>query len=575
MAKPILGEASRTFVKEGHKYTVDGQEVQRSCTGVIGHFFPPFDSTSVMSQWYHKWKSSPDHPYYAAIQEALAGGLGDAGAKAAITALWAESGELGTALHYHIECILNNLLPPLSLKLAPEIAQFHSFMASDFVTSCGLKPYRTELIVSWSADGRCVSAGMIDALFVDANHCRYLIDWKRIGRNHELSADREGFGSSTGLGPMAHLPNTDFSRYSLQCSIYNLMLKQSYGIDVGDRMYLVRMHTDRTEYELKQCSDLRDEALTALRYELQCLVSSAPMPSPLLPLEPPPKIAGKVRNFYMVKKIRGYWAVEGEGEQPRQEEWQEAAGRDAVYDIIQPKSRGKLENRKNFFSTLSLKLTAKVREDPNGAIRLHGFEIKMKPTTRSEAVPVTLDHLRAERHYTRTIPLPTGKIETSVTPNGDVYSTKDKAITNTKYTPKVLNATGQYQGTSMIHITWQPSGYPSRQKYHIAVHRLVLTVFGGPPPSDRHQADHINGECVPFLQLSPRILNITDTTFPCYTATGDPTNNNISNLQWLSIEEHKSKTAFGLTRSQCEWNGNGLGAWAHKTRSAIAQNASA
>ena len=47
-------------------------------------------------------------------------------------------------------------------------------------------------------------------------------------------------------------------------SFYNLMLAQTHGIDVHDRMYLLRMHADRDQYEMVQCSDLREEAKVLL-----------------------------------------------------------------------------------------------------------------------------------------------------------------------------------------------------------------------------------------------------------------------------------------------------------------------
>ncbi len=45
------------------------------------------------------------------------------------------------------------------------------------------------------------------------------------------------------------------------------MLFRSFGVDVGDRMYLVRMHEDRDSYELVHCRDLRKEALHVLQAE--------------------------------------------------------------------------------------------------------------------------------------------------------------------------------------------------------------------------------------------------------------------------------------------------------------------
>ena len=61
-------------------------------------------------------------------------------------------------------------IPPFPDGLAKECAQLLDFMQSDFATSHGLQPYRTELVTWWKPDwvGRAVTAGQIDALFVDS-----------------------------------------------------------------------------------------------------------------------------------------------------------------------------------------------------------------------------------------------------------------------------------------------------------------------------------------------------------------------------------------------------------------------
>ena len=147
--------------------------------------------------------------------------------------------------------------------------------------------------MGWRADGKSISAGQIDALYIDSDGLYYLFDFKRVAKNHKLCPKEKGFtpGRGTppacGLGPMAHLPDTHFQKYSLQTSIYNLMLKDLHGIDVGDRMYLLRVHSDRSAFEQVQCRDLRSEALTALNSERERLAAQPqPAPSPAAPAAP-------------------------------------------------------------------------------------------------------------------------------------------------------------------------------------------------------------------------------------------------------------------------------------------------
>ena len=106
-----------------------------------------------------------------------------------------------------------------------EVAQFNAFKASPWYTSRQLKPVRTELCVGWRVDGQSVSAGQIDALYVDKDGLYYLLDFKRVAKHHKLDPKEKGFTTgrgvppACGLGLMAHLPDTHYQRYSLQTSI--------------------------------------------------------------------------------------------------------------------------------------------------------------------------------------------------------------------------------------------------------------------------------------------------------------------------------------------------------------------
>ena len=130
-----------------------------------------------------------------------------------------------------------------------------------------------------------MSAGQIDALYIDNVQNYYIIDFKRVAKDKKLCPKDKGWALRgedplCGLGPMAHLPDTYFQKYSLQTSIYNLMLHDTHGIDVGNNMYLLRMHEDRDQFELVPCADLRSEAREALRSEQERLEAQGPPPPP-------------------------------------------------------------------------------------------------------------------------------------------------------------------------------------------------------------------------------------------------------------------------------------------------------
>lgn len=190
--------------------------------------------------------------------------------------LGVEASRLGTALHAYCEFDCNDQEYPYNPEITREIEQYESFKRSSFVTERKLIPYRTELNVSYGfRDSINVCAGQIDCLYVDCNQKYYIVDFKRVASKHALDPKEMGFRGECGVPPVAgHIPKTHYQSYSLQTSIYNVMLCHSHGIDVEDRMYLLRMHDDRDTYELVKCSDLREEARQALSHEHRRLVNT-------------------------------------------------------------------------------------------------------------------------------------------------------------------------------------------------------------------------------------------------------------------------------------------------------------
>ena len=173
-----------------------------------------------------------------------------------------------------------------------------------------------------------MSAGQIDALYIDNVQNYYIIDFKRVAKDKKLCPKDKGWALRgedplCGLGPMAHLPDTHYQKYSLQTSIYNrsCCMTHTCGIDVGEHMYLLCMHEDRAKYELVQCRDLRSEAREALKSEQERLEVQGPPPppaaSPAAPMDtgaaPPPQSAAAVH-----KRPRG--------PAPKGKEWDEGKG---------------------------------------------------------------------------------------------------------------------------------------------------------------------------------------------------------------------------------------------------------
>ena len=268
-AHPLPGDPHLTFDEATHTYTVYGQAVQRSVTALVGALFEAFDSERCTEQHFERWARDPQSRYHAQIEGVpslsllpflfLSLGLGlcprpcrctltvtlaltrcedvrerggsDADAAAAIRRGWEQLGQeasrLGTALHLHAELHTNGVVSATDapLELQREVEQFGAFLRSEF--GARLQALRTELAVAWRADGgRAVTAGQVDCLYKDSEGCVIMVDFKRVASKHSLEPWARAFGGAYGRPPVELLPDTPFWRYSLQQSLYAVMLKQ-------------------------------------------------------------------------------------------------------------------------------------------------------------------------------------------------------------------------------------------------------------------------------------------------------------------------------------------------------------
>ena len=254
------------FNEPTHTYFLDGRAVPISVTSVVGRLFSEFDPDETLVLYYERWKSSGSSKY----EDVISSSATDDEAKAAIKLQWEAAGrqasELGTRIHAAAELALNGGVPSGDAikDVEREFSAFQSWF-SEFALPNKLTAFRTELAVFLaSGDGTPLLAGMIDALFVDADGRHWLIDWKRTKAPFgpsERSYGRKGFGAA------CKLPETKFLRFSLQLAIYACLLKHTLHIDVGDRRFLVRLHAGGYEVvqaETSLCDPVAEQALEEL-----------------------------------------------------------------------------------------------------------------------------------------------------------------------------------------------------------------------------------------------------------------------------------------------------------------------
>jgi hypothetical protein len=70
-----------------------------------------------------------------------------------------------------------------------------------------------------------------------------IYDWKR---SKEIKEDNK---FDSGLGPMNHLPNTNYWHYTLQLNVYRWFLQKHYGLTIVD-LAIVIFHPNNTDYQI-------------------------------------------------------------------------------------------------------------------------------------------------------------------------------------------------------------------------------------------------------------------------------------------------------------------------------------
>jgi ATP-dependent exoDNAse (exonuclease V) beta subunit len=249
------------FDEPTHVYTVkNDSKGYISTTGFLHQFFGHFDADAIISKMMSspKWKQSK---YYGKTAEEIKGE-------------WAENGrvasEAGTAMHLAIEMFLNaspqyrdavtrdlpltDFAEELAHKYIPQetydTIEWKYFMRFWKKYGDDLEPYRTEWEV-WVEEIRL--SGSIDMIFRRKSDGKFLIyDWKR---SKEIKTENR---FQSGLGPVSHLPDSNYWHYSLQLNVYRWVLEKYYGLEIAD-MYLLILHPNAPSFKRIRLNVLEDE----------------------------------------------------------------------------------------------------------------------------------------------------------------------------------------------------------------------------------------------------------------------------------------------------------------------------
>jgi ATP-dependent exoDNAse (exonuclease V) beta subunit len=231
------------FDADKHRYFLNGRELT-SVTTKIKEFQKPFDREG------------------QARRTAEKKGLTVASVLAEWDASWERARRLGTAVHEHIQKTLMGdgsgqlgLDPFMSLNtLLPEIVSFNRFWSQ----LAPMVNYCKEHIEWVVGDDELGIAGMVDTMLFRPDTGKYHIwDWKT--GKFDLNNNWENL-----LPPFGYLDASKLHIYSLQVSLYRLIIERNTGLDFGDS-YLV--HLTPEGHQVYRAVDLREKLLMALELE--------------------------------------------------------------------------------------------------------------------------------------------------------------------------------------------------------------------------------------------------------------------------------------------------------------------
>jgi len=232
------------FTENGHTYTIEGKPAT-SVTTFIGKFKKPFERDF----WAHRTAQKEN----VELQDIL-----DKWDSISLRAC-----NKGSKFHAFAENYINNKILPNSIYDFDIDIEAYNKIESHFLkfyeeSKENLIPISSELCVGSSKLGIC---GMVDQLYY-SNTVEGLVifDWKT---NKKLNTTNRF--DNWMLDPISHLPECEFTTYSLQLSLYRYIIELETNLEIKD-CYIVWFNEKNDSYKLIKCDDLRKEIMDMLDY---------------------------------------------------------------------------------------------------------------------------------------------------------------------------------------------------------------------------------------------------------------------------------------------------------------------
>lgn len=240
------------FEEERHEYHVDGVLVPRSVSAVVADGFgDKFDPELTIARHLASWRNKRDSKYHAVVA-----GKTDEQAREAVLQMWEAGREAGTLLHKHAELLLNGEQPSCGVSPAESELLLEGW---SMLQKAGHQIVRTELSVFWPPRGKAHVAGQIDFLTRTPRGLA-IVDLKR--SSQDLTAGAYSYGR-TGRGVLATVGHTKHMTYSLQLSLYAVMLTELLREPVAE-LLLLQLDPEEQRCRVIPCADLRPQAKALL-----------------------------------------------------------------------------------------------------------------------------------------------------------------------------------------------------------------------------------------------------------------------------------------------------------------------
>lgn len=232
------------FQDEGHKYWIKSCDKNViSTTTLIKDFFEEFDKHGIIKRimYSNKYLHDPTYLYYRKQASEIIDMWAKLGTKAA---------EAGSYNHLQIELYYNGQVADFTNK------ELHVLFKAFARDHNHLEPYRTEMLM-FHEDLRIT--GSADMIFRNPTTGKFVLaDWKFIKKLTKKCKSKQATGA------LSHLDDCNFTKYSLQLSIYRYILETEYGLEFEEQ-YLVILHKKQkkynkvpTEYLYKEVEEIFD-----------------------------------------------------------------------------------------------------------------------------------------------------------------------------------------------------------------------------------------------------------------------------------------------------------------------------